>query len=131
MLNKSKVKDLYLKGYNATEIAAIYEATKCAVQKCIQRNTNDSDLKIHKKNRMYMKSAERVIDRTNKRSISDNQLLKWNRQSFTTEKETGDINYNEDCIAPYDLPLKFKNLDKKEYEKTFRYSNKNIIYGSI
>ncbi|MDB2122228.1 MAG: hypothetical protein E7K85_17570 [Clostridium sp.] len=38
MLDKDRVKELYLQGYNSTEIAKLLKAKREAVKKCIQRN---------------------------------------------------------------------------------------------
>ena len=122
MLNKLRVKELYLKGYNSSEIAEIFEASKGSVLKCIQRNTDDEDNKIHKRNRFNMKQAEQAIKRTNNRHISDNQLLKWNRQIYKTDRRNGNIILDCDCAAPIDLPQKIMNVGNQEYKKTFTYS---------
>lgn len=122
MLDKKKVVELYIKGYNSSEISKIVDGSKSSVIKCIQRNTKENDKLIHKRNRSIIKDSEKAIKRTNNRSISDSQLLKWNRQSYKTDKKTGDIVYCEECDAPIDLTKKFKNVDFFEYKKTFLYS---------
>ena len=47
MLDKDRVKELYLQGYNAVEIAHKIKAKTEAVRKSIQRNLNNFDKERH------------------------------------------------------------------------------------
>lgn len=89
MLDKVKVKELYMRGLNAKEIAIKLNAKSDTVQRCINRNFSKYKL-IHTENRANYKSIVGSINYMNRKFISDSSLLKWNRQSY---------NYNE----KYDL----------------------------
>ena len=86
-IDKNKVRELYVKGYNAKEISSILSKIKevdiksDTVQRCINRNF--SDLKLnHTKARNLNKDIKRSIDIMNNSFMSNSSLLKYNRQSY-------------------------------------------------
>ena len=115
MLDKEKVKDLYLKGYNATQIANIISAKVETVRKCIQRNTNMTENKKHNEAVITRREALKAIDYESKKYISDRSFILKNRSAYET-KANGDIVMKKDIksIAPGDMPRRLTNEFKKE-----------------
>ena len=108
------IKDLYVVGYNAREIANKLGHKYENVQKYIQMreyiSKNLSEYKIeHKKNRVIKKEMIRAVDNMNNSYISNSAILEWNRQSYDYN-ENGNIVVNEKHGArPLDLPKTFYN----------------------
>lgn len=108
-LNKEEVKELYLKGYNAKEIAKILKdrgqinIKSDTVQRCINRNFDTLKLE-HRKNRNISKDIKKSIDNMNKSFMSNSALLKMNRQRYNYNKN-GNLVFDESVgKRPYDLP---------------------------
>ncbi|MCC0732117.1 MULTISPECIES: hypothetical protein [unclassified Clostridioides] len=101
------VRRLYLKGYNAKEIADILNKHSNTVNLCIYRNCEDLK-KTHKENRIIRKDSLELLDRHNKTYINDSSLLKYNRQSYKNDKN-GDIKFDDKRgLKPYDIPKRYK-----------------------
>ena len=81
MLNKEKVKELYLLGYNSKEIAKKMGVKQETTKKCIQRNFKECAME-HKKKRLERQDCIRAINSTNNKYIGTEQLIKWNCQSY-------------------------------------------------
>lgn len=108
-LNKDEVKELYVRGYNAKEIAKILEnrgqinIKSDTVQRCINRNFFDLKFE-HKKNRDINKDIKKSIDNMNNSFMSNSSLLKMNRQRYNYNKN-GNLVFDESIgKRPYDLP---------------------------
>ena len=112
MLDKGKVKTLYLKGYNAVEIAKNINANKESVRKCIQRNFGDLRLR-HEIAEAQRKDASRAIKYESKRYISDGQFILKNRSVYKT-LGNGDIVLNQEVsgIVTDDTPRRLVNKNK-------------------
>ncbi|ACD14201.1 hypothetical protein FDE76_15280 [Clostridium botulinum] len=108
-LDKKEVKNLFVAGYIASEIADILKAKVDTVKKCIDRNFKIEEvLSIHKEKRRIKKDIKRVISNTSNRYMGTEQLIKYNRSSFNMNKN-GVLVYNNDHgLAPVDLPQRFK-----------------------
>ena len=114
-IDKQKVKDLYLKGYNAKEISNILSRIKevdiksDTIQRCINRNF--SGLKInHIKARNLNKDIKRCVDIINNSFMSNSSLLKYNRQSYKYNKN-GNLVFDEKRgKRPNDLPKNFYDI---------------------
>ncbi|EOE7347203.1 hypothetical protein PV669_16490 [Clostridioides difficile] len=111
--NNEKVVDieatrrLYLKGYNAKEIADILNKDANTVDLCIYRNCIDLK-KIHKENRIIRKDTLKLLDRHNKTYINDGSLLKYNRQSYKNDRN-GNLKFDKRRGSkPYDIPKVYK-----------------------
>lgn len=101
------VRRLYLKGYNAKEIADTLNKEANTVNLCIYRNCVDLK-KIHEENRIIRKDTLKLLDRHNKTYINDGSLLKYNRQSCKNGKN-GDIKFDDKRGSkPYDIPGIYK-----------------------
>ena len=84
----NNIKTLYLKGYNAKEIADSLGYSHTRIKRLISQNFKDL-LEEHKKARSYNSSIKKSINHINNSFISDSALLKINRQSYKYNK-----NYN-------------------------------------
>lgn len=115
MLDKEKVKELYLKGYNATQIADIINAKTEAVRKCIQRNTNMKENKKHNEAVRTRRDWEKAINYESSKYISDRSFILKNRSAYET-KVNGDIVMKKEIknIAPGDMPRRLTNEFKAE-----------------
>lgn len=113
MLDKDRVKELYLQGYNAVEIAHKIKAKTEAVRKSIQRNLNNFDKERHEE---ALRIRREVIRATNKEStkyISDRSFILKNRSIYKT-LPNGDIVLNKDVSGPvtWDTPRRLVNVNK-------------------
>lgn len=121
---KKRVRELYRKGYNATEIAQIItkenekdgihkKTTREAIKKCIQRNFKDLK-REHKENAKARKEVERALNYESKKYISDKELITKNMSAYET-RSNGDIvlRKEEEYIFPSDMPKRFVNQDKE------------------
>lgn len=113
MLDKDRVKELYLQGYNAVEIAHRIKAKTEAVRKCIQRNFNTFDKERHEE---ALRIRREVIRATNKEStkyISDRSFILKNRSIYKT-LPNGDIVLNKEVSGPvtWDTPRRLVNTNK-------------------
>lgn len=112
-MNKELVKQLYVNGLNAAEIAKELKVNKYAVQKCIQRNFKDFN-NLHVKNRKLLKYHEKqVMKATNyesKKYMSDKTFILKNRSIYKTNPN-GDIVQRKDTdfVIPWDVPRKLVN----------------------
>ena len=114
MLDKNKVKELYIEGKNAKEIAERLNAKSDTVQKCINRNFSEYK-SIHLKNRADYKQTISSIDYMNKKYMSDNSVLKWNRQSYNYNNKF-DLVFDETRgLIPGDMNIKIKNRTQTTY----------------
>lgn len=107
-LDKNRVKELYLKGYNSKEISKILSAgnqivKSDTIQRCINRNFSDFKFE-HRKARNLNRDIKRSIDTMNNSFISNSSLLKYNRQSYRYNKN-GNLVFDERIgRKPDDLP---------------------------
>ncbi|EHP47417.1 hypothetical protein [Clostridium perfringens] len=97
---KKRIKELYRKGYNSSEIARIITkenraegifkvTTREAIKKCIQRNFKEYK-KEHKINAVARKEVIKAVDYEAKKYIGDRALILKNRSVYETKKD-GDI----------------------------------------
>lgn len=89
----NKIKELYLKGYNAKEIANILDFTHKYIREYISKNLKEYKLE-HIKNREINRTIIKAINNMNNSYIGNSALLKWNRQSYDYN-ENGNIVFNE------------------------------------
>ena len=127
MLDKEKVKEMYLKGYSATDIAKRLNASLHATQKCIQRNMKGFK-KIHNATKEFNKEVERVTKREARQYMSDKDFIRRNKSIYKTNKN-GDIVLNKSIsgTVSFDTPRRFvnefsneridKNIKKSGYRK--------------
>ncbi|MBD8045838.1 hypothetical protein [Clostridium faecium] len=116
MLDKTKVKELYELGYNSSEISKILGENKETVKKCIQRNFKGSVIKhkdkreelLLEKQKWRNRDCKRAVNATNNRYIGDDQLIRWNRQSYNTSSN-GTLVFDASRGAiPGDLPRSYR-----------------------
>lgn len=114
MINRDKLKKMYVEGYNASQIAKAIGSTKAAVQKYIQRNFNDIK-EEHKRAVVVRREAVKALNHENNRYISDRSFILKNRSAYMTMKN-GDIVLNKKVvpIVSYDTPKLLKN-ENNEY----------------
>lgn len=121
MVDKEKVKELYLKGYSSVLIAEELKCKPETVRKCIERN-----FKQFKSSHLATKITNREIDRVTKHEakqyMSDITFIKKNRSIYTTNVD-GDlvIDKNIAPVVSFDTPKRLKN------ENSFKEVNSRII----
>ena len=100
-------KELYLKGYNAKEIAKILGMSHSLVRKYISQNLLREYGLEHRKTRELNKSIIKAVDNINNSYIPNSSFLSWNRQSYDYNKN-GNLVFNEDRGSrPKDVPKTF------------------------
>lgn len=115
MLDKERVKELYLMGYEAPKIATIMKAKKEAVRKCIQRNTTAEEIHIHHDAVRTRKGALKAINYEANKCMSDRSFIMKNRSAYKT-KPNGDIVLNREVVpvVTFDTPRGLTNEFKHE-----------------
>ncbi|NFF21805.1 DNA-binding response regulator [Clostridium botulinum] len=112
MLDKIKIKELYLKGYDAVKIAKILDSKTESVRKCIQRNFGN----LKKQHEIAIIQRKEAIKATNyeaNKFISDRSFILKNRSAYKT-KPNGDIVLNREVvpIVTWDMPRMLVNENK-------------------
>lgn len=109
MLDKEKVKEMYLKGYSTTDIAKSLNASKHAVQKCIQRNMRLLKKK-HDIAKAFNEEVKKVTRREARQHMSDKEFIRRNKSIYKTN-ENGDIVLNKAIsgAVSFDTPRRFIN----------------------
>lgn len=103
-----EIKNLYVKGYNISEISKILELDKNNVKMHVSRNLGPFKVQ-HEKSRKENEEIKKVVSKMSKSFISDQSLLKINRQSYNYNKNY-DLVFNESRgERPFDLPKRYKN----------------------
>lgn len=123
MLDKEKVKELYLQGYNSANIANILNCKADAVRQCIHRNLKDLK-NFHLVNKIRDKEIDRITKREAKQYMNDVTFIKKNRSIYKTNSD-GDIviDSNVNPVLSFDVPKRFKNENSvKEVEKRIKKS---------
>lgn len=112
LLDKEKIKKLYLQGYNAAEISKSLNLKIEAVRKCIQRNYADLKQK-HEIAVVQRKEALRAINYESKRYISDRAFILKNRSVYRT-LANGDIVIDKEVAGTIttDTPIRLINENK-------------------
>lgn len=112
MLDKQKVKELYLEGKNYYSIANILKANPETVRKCIYRNLREFR-SSHEAEKIRRKEVDRITRFESKQYISDKSFIMKNRSIYKTNLE-GDIILNR-RVAPiisFDTPRRLTNENK-------------------
>lgn len=132
MLDKEKVKKLYLKGYRPVDIATILQCKSDTIRQCIHRNCKqfkNSNLA----NKLRNKEIDRVTKFEVKHFMSDSTFIRKNRSIYKTNKD-GDIILNKE-VAPtvsFDTPRRLKNensenvVDKRIVNSLYR--NESLLF---
>ena len=111
-IDKNVIRELYLKGYNAKEIAVKLKCEVEAVRKCIQRNYENLKWKhgIAVKER---KETIKAIDYEAKRCMTDKSFIIKNRSIYKTKMD-GDIVINKEVapVVSWDTPRRLTNENK-------------------
>lgn len=114
MLDKEKVKELYLKGYGAYQISNILNCKPETVRKCIERN-----LKHFRSSHLAIKIRNKEIDRItryeSKQYMSDATFVKKNRSIYKTNDD-GDL-VVDISLAPvitFDTPKRLGNENSEK-----------------
>lgn len=114
-IDKNQVKELYLLGYNANEIAKKLKYNVESIRKCIQRNFN------HLKNEheiavIQRREALKAVNYEANKYISDSAFIKKNRSIYKTNLD-GDIVINKKVapVVTWDTPRRLVN--EKEINK--------------
>ena len=134
MIDKERVKDLFIQGYKYNTIARMLNSKPETIRKCIQRNFND--LKQERSiNKARNKDINKVINHENNQFMSDKEFVKRNRSIYITE-ENGDIVVKEEFknILSWDVPKKLINecssekLSKNMIKSGYRQDNSLFNY---
>mgnify|MGYP000010625975 FL=1 len=138
MLDKEKVKEMYLKGYSASDIAKRLNASRHAVQKCIQRNMRLLK-KSHDIAKEFNKEVKKVTRREAKQYMSDKDFIRRNKSIYKTNKN-GDIVLNKSIsgTVSFDTPRRYvnefssgridRNIKKSGYRKS-EYRKKEELFS--
>jgi hypothetical protein len=112
MLDKEEVRYLYLKGFNAVEIAKKLRANIEAVRKCIQRNLSHLK-KQHEMALTQRKEEIKAVNSQSKNYISDKSFILKNRSIYET-LPNGDIVLKKEArkIVTWDTPRRLVNENK-------------------
>lgn len=115
MLNKRKVKDLYLEGYNAVEIAKKLNLNTESVRKCIQRNFSNLK-KEHLKSKAEKRDIAKSLNHESSKYMSDRAFILKNRSIYKT-LPNGDIVLKKEAygIVTHDTPRRLVNENKCTY----------------
>lgn len=116
---KSKIEELYLKGFNASQITNILNSDledkkikRETIQKHIQRNLLDKKMQ-HNIKVLENKEAIKAVNYEATRCMSDKSFISKNKSIYKTKKN-GDIIIDKD-IAPvitWDTPRRLNNENK-------------------
>lgn len=103
----NKIKELYLKGYNAKEIAKLLELSHGHIRNYISENLKGYGFE-HRKARDLNKSIIKAINSTNNSYISNVSFLRQNRQSYKYDRN-GNLAFDESTrgTRTIDVPKKF------------------------
>ena len=112
MLDKQRVKELYLQGENYYSIAVILKAKPETVRKCIYRNLREFRTS-HEAELIRRKEVDRITRYESKQYISDKSFIMKNRSIYRTNSE-GDIILNKKVapIVSFDTPRRLTNENK-------------------
>lgn len=112
MLDKQKVKELYLKGENYYSIANRLKVNPETVRKCIYRNLREFR-SSHEAEKIRRKEVDRITRFESKQYISDKSFIMKNRSIYKTNLE-GDIILNRRVapIVSFDTPSRLTNENK-------------------
>ncbi|AGK95393.1 hypothetical protein [Clostridium pasteurianum] len=112
MLNREQVKNLYLEGLNAPEIARRLNSKKDAVIKCIQRNFKDLKQQ-HDVAVIQRREVLKAVSYEANRYISDSAFIKKNRSIYKTNMN-GDIVINKEVapVVTWDTPRRLVNENR-------------------
>lgn len=108
-LNESEyIKEKYVEGYNAKEIANILGKSHGHIRNYISKNLLKKYGFQHRKARDLNKDIKKAVRSFNNSFMSDSALLKQNRQSYKYDKNYN-IEFNEDTRSarPDDAPKKY------------------------
>jgi predicted DNA-binding protein YlxM (UPF0122 family) len=111
-IEKNKVKEYYLSGYNAKEISKKLNYDVEAVRKCIQRNFKELKLE-HDISVIAKRETIKATNYEANKFISDRSFIMKNRSIYKT-KQDGDIVVNR-MVAPiisWDTPQRLSNENK-------------------
>lgn len=137
---KKRIKELYRKGYNSSEIARIITkenraegifkvTTREAIKKCIQRNFKEYK-KEHKINAAARKEVIKAVDYESKKYIGDKALILKNRSVYETKKD-GDIVLKKEkdinFVFAGDMPKRLVNENKVKNKKSDIELDKSIF----
>lgn len=102
----ASIKDLYLKGYNAKEIAHMVKKSHGHIRNYISRNLSSYRFE-HRKARDLNKSIIKAINTMNNSYMSDKSFLRLNRQSYNYDRK-GNLEFDEVTrgTRPTDVPKK-------------------------
>lgn len=112
MLDKERVKKLYLQGYNAAEISKILDSNIDSTRKCIQRNLGDLKRK-HEIAVVQRKEALKATKYESNRYIGDRSFVLSNRSVYKT-LDNGNIVLNREVSGAVtaDTPRRLINENK-------------------
>jgi len=112
VIDKEKIKELYINGYNAVEIAKSTNNKIDAVRKCIQRNFEHLKYS-HEVAITRRKEEVRAVNYGSKRYLSDRAFILKNRSIYKT-LPNGDIVLNKEVagIVTWDTPKRLVNENK-------------------
>ena len=101
------IKEKYLEGYNAKEIATMLNLKHGYIRNYISENFKQYGHK-HRKARDLNKTIKKVVSSMANSYMSNSSLLRQNRQSYKYDKK-GNIEFDETTRSarPSDMPKKF------------------------
>lgn len=129
MLDKQKVKELYLEGKNYYSIANILKANPETVRKCIYRNLREFR-SSHEAEKIRQKEINRITRYESKSYMSDITFIKKNRSAYKTDIK-GNIILDKSVapIVTFDTPVRLANgnsqssIDRRIVNSEYRKDN--------
>lgn len=118
MLDKEKVKELYLEGYGPSQISNILKCKPETVRKCIERNFKQFK-SSHLATKIRNKEIDKITRHESKQYMSDAAFIEKNRSIYKTNSD-GDIviDVNVAPVVSFDTPKRFRNKNsEKEVNK--------------
>ncbi|OPJ63704.1 helix-turn-helix domain containing protein [Clostridium chromiireducens] len=114
MLDKEKVKELYLEGYGSSQISNILKCKPETVRKCIERNFKQFKIS-HIAIKIRNKEIDRITRHESKQYMSDSTFVRKNRSIYKTNND-GDliIDRNVAPVTTFDTPRIFRNENNEK-----------------
>lgn len=111
-VDKNQIEELYLAGYNASEIGKKLSCNVETIRKCIQRNFSNLKSK-HERALIQRREVLKAVNYEANKYISDSSFIKKNRSIYKTNPN-GDIVINKEVapVVTWDTPKRLSNENK-------------------
>lgn len=112
-----RINELYMEGITINNLSKKFKIKKKTIYHKLNKYYPDSKV-IHRKNKLIRKKkekeeAKRLLLKESKKFIGDLEFIKKNRSIYKTDKETGNIYLNTNCLLPVDVPRVWINENNR------------------